>query len=89
MALGAHARQVVGMVIGRSLAPIAIGLAAGFAGALVASRLLGSLLYEVTPHDPLVLTTIVLLLGASAVIASVVPARRASAVDPLVVLKEE
>ena len=89
MALGAHAAQVVRMIIGRSLAPIGIGLSFGFGGALLASRLLESLLYEVKPSDPLVLATIVALLGASAVIASLIPARRAAIVDPLVVLKDE
>jgi putative ABC transport system permease protein len=89
MALGARAAQGVRMVIGRSLRPIGVGLAAGFIGALLASRLLESLLYEVRPHDPIVLTAIVLILGGSAVIASLVPARRAATVDPLVVLKEE
>jgi ABC-type antimicrobial peptide transport system permease subunit len=89
MALGARAGQVVKMVIGRSLLPIAAGLALGSAGALFASRMLASLLFEVTPHDPLVLATIVAILGASAVAASFVPARRAATVDPLVVLKEE
>jgi ABC-type lipoprotein release transport system permease subunit len=47
------------------------------------------LLYEVTPHDPAVLAVIVFLLGASAVVACLIPARRAASVDPLVVLKEE
>jgi len=89
MALGARAAQVVKMVIGRSLRPIAVGLAAGFLGALLASRLLESLLYEVRPHDPLVLGTILLVLGGSAVAASLIPARRAASVDPLMVLKEE
>jgi putative ABC transport system permease protein len=89
MALGAHAAQVVRMVIGRSMKPIAIGLAAGSAAALLASRLLEALLYEVTPHDPLVLSTIVMVLGGSAAIASLVPARRAATVDPLAVLKDE
>ena len=89
MALGARAAQVVRMVIARSLTPIAIGLVAGFAGALLSSRLLESLLYEVRPHDPLVLGTMVAVLAGCAVVASFVPARRAATVDPLVVLKEE
>jgi ABC-type antimicrobial peptide transport system permease subunit len=89
MALGARAAQVVRRVIGRALRPSGVGLAAGFLGALLASRLLESLLYEVRPHDPLVLGTIVLVLGGSAVAASLIPARRAATVDPLMVLKEE
>ena len=89
MALGARAAQVTGMVMRRSLLPITAGMALGVLGALIASRLLTSLLYEVKPGDPLVLSGIVALLGASAAIACFVPARRAASVDPLVVLKEE
>ena len=89
MALGARAAQVTGMVMRRSLLPITAGMALGVLGALTASRLLTSLLYEVNPGDPLVLGGIVALLGASAAIACFVPARRAASVDPLVVLKEE
>jgi putative ABC transport system permease protein len=47
------------------------------------------MLYEVKPHDPVVLGGIALLLGGSAIVAALVPARRAATVDPLVVLKEE
>jgi len=89
MALGARAAEVVGMVVRRSLTPIAAGLVVGIAGAIVASRLLGTLLYEVKPHDPVVLGAIVAVLGTSAFAACLVPARRAASVDPLVVLKEE
>ena len=89
MALGARAAQVTGMVMRRSLVPITAGMALGVLGALTASRLLTSLLYEVKPGDPLVLSGIVALLGGSAAIACFVPARRAASVDPLVVLKEE
>jgi putative ABC transport system permease protein len=89
MALGARAAQVVALVMGRALKPIGFGLAAGFAGALLATRLLESLLFEVRPHDPLVLATIVVLLGVSAALATLVPARRAAGVDPKSVLKED
>ncbi|MBA2259257.1 MAG: FtsX-like permease family protein [Acidobacteria bacterium] len=89
MALGARAAEVVGMVVRRSLTPIAAGLVVGIAGSIVASRLLGTLLYEVKPHDPVVLGAIVAVLGTSAFAACLVPARRAASVDPLVVLKEE
>jgi putative ABC transport system permease protein len=89
MALGARARQVVGMVVRRSLTPIGAGLLAGVGMAIFASRLLGAMLYEVKPHDPVVLGGIALLLGGSAIVAALVPARRAATVDPLVVLKEE
>jgi len=89
MALGARATVVVRMVILRSLTPIGAGLMLGVAGALLTTRLLGSLLYEVEPHDPLVLGSIAFLLGGSAVLAAFMPARRAARVDPLVVLRQE
>jgi putative ABC transport system permease protein len=89
MALGARAPVVVRMVILRSLTPIGAGLMIGVAGALLTTRLLGSLLYEVEPDDPVVLASIALLLGGSAVLAAFMPARRAARVDPLVVLRQE
>jgi putative ABC transport system permease protein len=89
MALGARAAEVVRMVVRRSMTPIAAGIVVGVLGSIWASRLLGTLLYEVKPHDPVVLGSIVLVLGGSAVAASLVPARRAASVDPLIVLKEE
>jgi len=89
MALGARAAQVTRMVMRRSLAPIGAGIVAGIAGARLASTLLASLLYQVTPGDPVVLFAIVALLAATGALACLVPARRAATVDPLVVLKEE
>jgi putative ABC transport system permease protein len=89
MALGARASQVIGLVLQRSLVPVGAGILAGIAGSLAASRLLSALLYQVTPGDPAVLGAIVVLLGASAAAACLVPARRAASVDPLVVLREE
>jgi putative ABC transport system permease protein len=89
MALGARASQVIGLVVQRSLLPVGAGILAGIAGSLAASRLLGALLYQVRPGDPAVLGAIVVLLGASAAAACLVPARRAASVDPRVVLREE
>ena len=77
------------LVVGRSLLPIAIGLAAGVAGALASGRLLTSLLFDVQPADPGVLLAIVLVLGAVGTMGSWLPARRAASVDPLVVLRNE
>ena len=76
-------------MIGRSLLPIGAGIVADILGSAGASRLLAALLYRVQPDDPLVLVTIVVLLGTCALAASFMPARRAAAVDPLVVLREE
>ena len=89
IALGAGAAQVTGMVMRRTLAPIAVGIGAGVFGAHLASRLLTSMLFDVRPGDPAVLGAIVALLTASGLLASLIPARRAAAIDPLIALKEE
>ena len=89
MALGARTDQLIRQVVGKSFAPIAVGLLGGLAAALAASRFLSTFLFEVKPYDPVVLAAVALLLGASGALASLVPARRAARVDPIVVLKEE
>ena len=89
MALGARAGQLVALVVRRSLVPIAIGLALGIGGALASSRLLSSFLFEVQPTDPTVIAGVAALLGTAGLLAAALPARRAAAVDPIVVLKEE
>jgi predicted permease len=89
LALGARANQVVGMVVGRMTGPVALGLAVG----IVAARLLDSnverFLYGVTPGDPLTYASIAAGITAVALIAMLVPAREASKVDPLRVLRSE
>jgi putative ABC transport system permease protein len=89
LALGARGAQVIGMVVGKSMRPVAAGIAVGVAGAFAAARLLTTMLYAVEPSDPGVLAGIVALLGATAAAACWMPARRAAAVDPLVALREE
>jgi putative ABC transport system permease protein len=89
MALGAPAGTLVRTVVTGTLTPIALGIVAGVAGALATSRFLASFLYEVKANDPTVLVAVAAVLGASGLMAALVPARRAAAVDPLVVLKEE
>lgn len=87
MALGARSGQLHGLVVRQSMTPVALGLAAGVAAALGAGRVLGSLLYEVSPRDPVAIAAVVGLLGAVAAAASYVPARRATAIDPLDALR--
>jgi ABC-type antimicrobial peptide transport system permease subunit len=65
------------------------GLAAGLVAALLLTRTLTGLLHEVTPADPITLVVVAALLGMAGMLASFVPARRASAVDPLKALREE
>jgi ABC-type antimicrobial peptide transport system permease subunit len=89
MAMGAQRGDVLGMVIGSGMKLALAGVAIGVAGALALSRLLQAMLFEVTPLDPpsYVVTAAVLL--AVAALASFVPARRATRVDPLVALRTE
>jgi putative ABC transport system permease protein len=89
IALGAQRRELVRLVVAASMRPVALGLAAGLAGALLAARLLTTLLYGVTPSDPSVLTGIAAVLGATALAACWLPARRAAGVDPIVALRDE
>ena len=89
MALGASARDVLGLVVGQGLRPVAVGVIAGLAGAAALSRLMSSLLFGVTAGDPATYAGVaVLLLGAS-LVACLVPARGATRVDVLTTLREE
>ena len=68
---------------------VAVGVALGFIGALLLTRVLRTLLFNVSPTDPLVFSGIVLLLALTSWIATYVPARRAAGLDPLVTLRSE
>jgi ABC-type antimicrobial peptide transport system permease subunit len=89
MALGAARVRVVQMVLSDSLMPVLLGAAVGVVGAIVLTRLMRSLLYGISATDPLTFAVVVVVLLAVAVLASVVPAARASRVDPIVALREE
>jgi predicted permease len=89
MALGATAREVVTMVAARGLVLAGIGLAVGVAGGWAATRALASVLYGVQPTDPSTFALVVMLLGAVAVVACLIPAARAARVDPMVVLRQD
>ena len=78
MALGARRSDVHRLILGEGLRPVAIGLALGIAGSIALGHSVRSLLFEVQPADPVTLGAVVLLLGAVAVAACVVPARRAT-----------
>jgi ABC-type antimicrobial peptide transport system permease subunit len=87
MALGASRTAVLTMVLRRAGITALFGLGIGLALALLTGRLMTSLLFEVQPHDPIVLGVVTLTLAVVVLIASWVPARRASRVDPLIALR--
>ena len=89
MALGASSKNVRAIVVTRALAPVAIGTVLGAAGAVVLGRGLASLLYEIEGTDPSTLLAACLLFGGVAAVASYLPARRASLLDPAHALRED
>lgn len=89
MALGASEHQVRRLLVAQASGPIAIGLAAGIAIAAASTRVLKTLLFEVAPTDPPSLTAAVVLFAAVAMGASYLPARRASRLDPSVMLRDQ
>jgi predicted permease len=89
MALGAQPRQVLAMVLSESGRPVVLGAAAGLGLALAIGRFLATLLFEVRPADPVTILAVALALGATALAAGLLPARRATRVDPAVALRAD
>ncbi|HEV2689877.1 MAG TPA: ABC transporter permease [Bryobacteraceae bacterium] len=89
MALGASARQVQGMVLRQGLLLTGLGLFCGIAAALALTRLMATQLYHVSPSDPATFAAVTAILMIVAAVAAVIPARRATLVDPVVALREE
>ena len=88
-ALGAQRADIRALIVGHGLRLLGLGLAIGAAGALVSSRVLRSVLFEINPLDPTIYLGVGLLLGLAALLAAWLPARRASQVDPVVLLHTE
>jgi putative ABC transport system permease protein len=88
MALGAQPRDILRMALSEGMTLVAVGLGSGIVGALIFTRFLHSMLYAVSPNDPLTFVALPALLAAVALLACFVPARRATQVDPLVALRD-
>ena len=89
MALGAQMRDVLNLILGHGMVLVALGILAGIAGGLGATRLIANLLFGIAPNDLPTFLAISLLLGAVALLACYLPARRACRVDPMIALRYE
>jgi len=89
MALGAQTRDVLKLVVGQGMRPVVIGLVIGIAAAFALGRLIASQLFEVSAHNPALLGGATVLLAAIALLACLLPARRAALVDPVQALRTE
>jgi putative ABC transport system permease protein len=89
MALGAQKRDILMLVLGHSLLLSVVGLVAGIVSTLIFTRLISSLLYDVSPTDSVSFVTAALTLTGVMLLASYIPARRAANVDPMVALRYE
>jgi putative ABC transport system permease protein len=89
MAMGAARGRVLTMVLGQGLRPIAVGLGLGLLGALALGRVMGDLLFGIQPTDPLCLSGSAAVLAAVSVVACLLPARRATRIEPMRALRAE
>jgi len=89
MTLGAQRADVFRLVARRGIALASLGIVIGMAGAFLITRSLGALLFEVSPTDPLTFAALIAIMGAVAFLATAIPARRATRVDPIVALRAD
>jgi ABC-type antimicrobial peptide transport system permease subunit len=89
LALGAGHTHIYATVLRYGLAPVLAGIAVGIAGALAGTRVLQSLLFEVTPYDPLTFAVVAVTFFAVGAMAMLVPARRAATLNPVTALRHD
>jgi len=89
VALGAGRHEILRASLGRAFRLLAIGSVGGVVLGVLATRVLSFIVYQATPKDPLVLSGVILTMLLLGLVASWIPARRALAVDPLILLREE
>jgi predicted permease len=89
MALGADRGTVLGMILGQGMKVTALGIVVGIIGSLLLTKYVETLLYEVKPTDPLTFLVVAVFITAIAALACLIPARRATTVDPMVALRDQ
>jgi putative ABC transport system permease protein len=89
MALGAQTQDVLRLVVRQGMNPVILGLIIGLAGTFAVGRLLTAQLYQISPYNPLLLGATAILLALAALLACLIPARRATHVDPIQALRTE
>lgn len=89
VAMGATPRQVLRLILRQGMGLASSGMALGLLGSLAGTRLMGSMLFDVRPNDPLTYLAVALLLGVVLLAANYVPAQRAARLDPLIALRQE
>ena len=89
VALGANQREVLGAALGRTFRLLAVGSIAGMILGVLATRVLSSIVYQATPKDPVILGSVILSMLCVGLVAALVPARRALAVDPMILLRDQ
>ena len=89
MALGASVTDILKLTMARGLKLVAMGLVIGVVGALALTRLLATLLFDISASDPLTFAAVAIVLASVAMVACYIPARRATRVDPMIALRYE
>ena len=89
MTLGADARDVRSLILRQAMRPVVVGALIGIAGCAAVSQILSGMLFGISPHDPVAFVVVPLVLLSVALVASYIPARRATRVDPMVALRYE